>query len=59
MVNISIKPGFRKNYCGNHGKPRAREDHKKKKNSIDEFDRRLDTVEERTSWKTERLVEPI
>lgn len=31
MVNISIKPGFRKNYCGNHGKPRAREDHKKKK----------------------------
>lgn len=32
---------------------------KKKKNSIDEFDRRLDTVEERTSWKTERLVEPI
>lgn len=32
---------------------------KKKKPSIDGFDRRLDTVEERTSWKMEKLVEPI
>lgn len=31
MINISIKPGFMKNYCGNCGKSRTREDNKYQK----------------------------
>lgn len=31
MVNIIIKPEFMKNYCGNHGKSKTREDHKYQK----------------------------